>query len=292
MKIIESKKPRRAVIYEEYVELLGDINQAICLAQMIFWQSRKRDFKQLLDTENQIRVRNGDIEIEFDIWIYKSGNELAHEIMLGSKWTISRALKELVNKNYLIARRNPKYKYDKTLQYVVNLEKLEADLAKIGYKIPNFEYSIVQNAPSTMQNAPTIPEITTEITSDNIINNSSFEKPNDVISQKKPNKKITKHIILHLQENPSNYDEVNEAIEYYLEEYEANVGVSHPKITDAQWKNIIERLELCQEEYGHDTDTWQDIILSKWFGGKLETDFNLNHFATDGFLENFSMQYM
>ena len=41
----------------------------------------------------------------------------------------------LVDMGYLDIRNNPKYRWDRTYQYRVNIIKIEKDLAQIGYSI-------------------------------------------------------------------------------------------------------------------------------------------------------------
>ena len=55
-----------------------------------------------------------------------------------SKSTIGRYIKQLVEKGYLHQRRNPKYKWDKTMQYRVDLYKVQLDLAKLGYALEGY----------------------------------------------------------------------------------------------------------------------------------------------------------
>ena len=53
--------------------------------------------------------------------------------------TIRKYIKQLVEKGYLIQRRNPKYKWDKTMQYRVDLYKVQLDLGKMGYVLEGFK---------------------------------------------------------------------------------------------------------------------------------------------------------
>ena len=53
--------------------------------------------------------------------------------------TIRKYIKQLVEKGYLIQRRNPKYKWDKTMQYRVDLYKVQLDLGKLGYVLDGFK---------------------------------------------------------------------------------------------------------------------------------------------------------
>ena len=73
-------------------------------------------------------------------WIYKTAEEINDELMIGmSKATIGKYIKQLVEAGYLSQRRNPKYKWDKTLQYRVDLYKIQKDLAKLGYALEGYK---------------------------------------------------------------------------------------------------------------------------------------------------------
>ena len=73
-------------------------------------------------------------------WVYKTAEELNEELMIGmSVPTIRKYIKQLVEKGYLIQRRNPKYKWDKTMQYRVDLYKVQLDLGKLGYVLEGFK---------------------------------------------------------------------------------------------------------------------------------------------------------
>lgn len=181
------KKSKRVVIKEELVALTGDYKLAIVLNQMIYWSERVRDFddfikeersrleKESIDT-SAFKYRNG--------WIYKTAEDLAEECMITtSKATMGRYLDKLVEKEWLLCRKNPDLKWDKTLQYRINITKIQKDLFKLGYVLDGYRIDLLQlfqNDTSRFQNETSefqndtpkyhnetaIPEITTEITSD------------------------------------------------------------------------------------------------------------------------------
>ena len=130
------KPLKRVVIKEELVELTGDFRPALILNQFIYWSERMYDADKYIMEEKE-RALKEDLVVNIDEskgWIYKTAEELSEEIMTGmSKSTVGRYIKQLVEKGYLIQRRNPKYKWDKTYQYRVNLYKIQLDLGKMGY---------------------------------------------------------------------------------------------------------------------------------------------------------------
>ena len=135
------KKLKRVVIKEELVELTGDYRPAIILNQMLYWTERMFDTDNYI-REEKARALNNDTEInimESKGWIYKTAEDLNEELMVGmSTPTIRKYIKQLVEKGYLVQRRNPKYKWDKTMQYRVDLYKIQLDLGKLGYALEGY----------------------------------------------------------------------------------------------------------------------------------------------------------
>ena len=135
------KPLKRVVIKEELVELTGDFRPALILNQFIYWIERMYDTDKYIREENE-RALKHDLEVNMEEskgWIYKTAEELNNELMIGmSKATIGKYIKQLVEAGYLSQRRNPKYKWDKTLQYRVDLYKIQKDLAKLGYALEGY----------------------------------------------------------------------------------------------------------------------------------------------------------
>ena len=147
----EQKPLKRAVIKQELVELTGDFRKAIVLNQMIYWSERTKDADRFIEDELQrAKMAMGRDEIEYakkleevDLkshgWIYKSAAELSKDTMMKvSKSTMRRYLDELVENGWLDVRKNPKWKGDNTLQYRVNLVKIQTDLQKLGYALEGY----------------------------------------------------------------------------------------------------------------------------------------------------------
>lgn len=137
---------KRCVIKEEFVALTGDFKKAVVLNQMIYWSERVRDFDKFIEEEknraamHQVDPQNKELT---NGWIYKKAEELSQETMLGiSKNTMGRILEYLVSKGWLDRRRNPRYNYDKTYQYRVNIIKIQKDLLYIGYHLEGYKIHI------------------------------------------------------------------------------------------------------------------------------------------------------
>lgn len=138
---------KKAVIREDLLSITNDYRKAIILNQFIYWSERVSDADKFIKKENEIAKSNGEEERElFYGWIYKTAEELADEVMLGlSASQIRRYISDLVNMGYISKRNNPKYKWDRTLQYRVNLVNIAKDLKKNGYPLSDYKIEIPEN---------------------------------------------------------------------------------------------------------------------------------------------------
>lgn len=188
-------KTRRAIIKEELVELTGDFKLAIVLNQMLYWSERKEDAEIFVKEEverlqkyaNHVREEVSINLAESHGWIYKKAEDLSKETMMNVKPKAMREyLKELVANGWLDERRNPKVKMDRTLQYRVNIFKIQVDLQQLGYHLDRYplpiessnilkEHSMGEKEKTTGEKETTkgekeqaIPEITSESTSENL----------------------------------------------------------------------------------------------------------------------------
>ena len=228
------KPLKRVVIKEELVELTGDFRPALILNQFIYWSERMYDADKYIMEEKE-RALKEDLIVNIDEskgWIYKTAEELSEEIMTGmSKSNVGRYIKQLVEKGYLIQRRNPKYKWDKTYQYRVNLYKIQLDLGKMGYVLegykllPNIkiveETETVEKVEDIVEDikenenkeAPTFAEVEAEENLENLIDDNIIpqEEEKNASNLKEIKEEDIKDIAyaLCLEENP-NFDSLEE----------------------------------------------------------------------------------
>ena len=240
-------KLKRAIIKEELVALTGDFKSAIVLNQMLYWSERTKDAKTFLkEEEERLKISLGkEFNEEYILddfkhgWIYKSSEELSNECMINaSVSTIRRYLKQLIENGWVDERRNPKYKCDKTMQYRVNIYKIQSDLFKIGYVLDGYpiqmallsnfqnetsklqnEKSSFQNETSKLQNEKAIPEITTENTSEikKHIYTAEAEEIYSLYPRKVGKKKAINKIIKYLKAGTSK-EELIKCVERYSKE--------------------------------------------------------------------------
>ena len=213
------KKLKRVVIKEELVALTGKVEQAIVLNQFVYWSERVKDTDKYLKEEME-RIRkfsDGSRESEEDIketlsngWIYKTAAEMKDECMFEkSETTMERIIKALVENGWLDRRTNPKYKWDKTYQYRVNILKIQRDLIQLGYSLEGYslgeidskhdedtnlqnEDSTIQNEGSTLHFEGAIPEITTKNTSNTTLQSVCSEEQ-EILSLLESRSDIKRH---------------------------------------------------------------------------------------------------
>ncbi len=235
------QKLKRVVIKEELLALTGDFRLAIVLNQLMYWSERVNDFDKFIKEEKERLKITNDQEsgkiIEYQNgWIWKKAEELVSECMLltlnnkgesknVSDVTMRSYIKTLVENGWVFERNNPnpKYKFDKTKQYRVNLKKINDDLKKLGYTLQGYKFEEEIAATPYMtepekfrfegektfsrtlktllpksKNLGAIPETTTEITN---INNNNEEK--NVVIEEENNKnkiKLISEIIGHAKD--------------------------------------------------------------------------------------------
>ena len=290
---IEKKKLKRVVIKEELVALTQNTETAIILQQFVYWMERVRDFDKFLVEENERRLKNHEESLEINNgWIYKTAKELKEETMLDcTPKTISNKLSFLVENEWLQRRNNPKYKWDRTYQYRVNLNKLCADLADLGYCLEGYPLykprddafvnishrkEIVSNRSS--ENFAAIPETTTKTTTENTLNNGFF-----------PDGEKTAYSFYDFIAS-TNDDEIDEdtieAITYYLETYQYHRKCNHPNLKTEQWQRVVDTILHCvtdsfERDYYISLEEEQQII-DHHFNTEysIDCDYNILHYIS------------
>jgi len=134
-------RTKTAVLREEYLAITGNVTVAMLLNQMIYWSERVRDADKFAAEENKRMEDDGNTgnQILNYGWIYKTAADAANDLMnMASEKTFGRAFKTLIELGFLDKRQNPNHTYDHTLQYRVNLLKIQSTLAKHGYVLNGY----------------------------------------------------------------------------------------------------------------------------------------------------------
>jgi len=264
----EPKKLIRSIIKEELVELTGDYKLAIVLNQMIYWSQRVKDFDEFIQEEKERYEKfSGQALIynETNGWIYKKAEQLANETLMRVKPKAMRIyLQALVDKGWLSQRRNPYLQLDRTLQYRVNISKIQSDLLKLGYTLEGYSFdlsnfpkenttvekentkgekenSIFQNDPCIFQNDQTIPEIITETNTEIIpeIKNSENSFATNVASEK-PKRNLSKKSKKKTEEPDSR---ANELAKYIFSNHPVKPFVMEWSTLTKMMKNLLKSFD-------------------------------------------------
>ena len=140
---MEAIKLKRIVIKEELFAITNDTIESIILGQFIYWQERVKDYDLFLKEEEKRCLDNNE---PFNVnmsngWIYKKSSDLINECMLSvSENTVRRYINNLEEKGFISSRKNPNIKWDKTLQYRVNIVYIVSKLKEIGYQDVDFDF--------------------------------------------------------------------------------------------------------------------------------------------------------
>ena len=160
------RKLKKVVIREELYAITNDTMEAILLGQLIYWQERVNDIDKYI-SEEKVRCANDGTEFidnSLNGWIYKTSKQLLEECMLNiSEVTVRRYLQKLIDSKYILCRNNPNHKWDKTLQYRVNLPFIIKSIKNLGYDgLSGYSLSKLQNEDSYNQNEAAIPKTITK----------------------------------------------------------------------------------------------------------------------------------
>ncbi|KAB2832282.1 MAG: hypothetical protein F9K49_08380, partial [Caedimonadaceae bacterium] len=132
------KTQQVSLIRKELVALTGNHSHAVILNQLLYWTQRVKDFDLLLEEEKNCCSNSHEKHHPQHVWIYKTSNDLIKETMLQvNRSTIRRYTNVLVQKGWVYERQNPSNKWDRTIQYRVNLNKIQEDLLDLGQSLPD-----------------------------------------------------------------------------------------------------------------------------------------------------------
>lgn len=151
----------RVVVVREDLLLVcqGRVESAVLLSILEYWTRVKLGMLNQLEHENEAREKEGLEPIEGDdLWIWKSHDELVSDSLgLLSRYSLRKAVKHLTELGLLETRNNPRYRWDKTTQYRLNVGALREALKKAHETLGAHECAIshlreCENEPSIVRN--------------------------------------------------------------------------------------------------------------------------------------------
>lgn len=290
-------KIKKVVLREDLLAITGDFRKAIILNQFIYWSERVSDADKFIEKENEIARKNGEEEKElFYGWIYKTAEELSGEIMLGlSVSQVRRYINDLVSMGFISKRNNPKYKWDRTLQYRVSLVNIAKALKEKGYSLSDYKIDLPDDFSNThgctMNEAPmndqcdsnrrAIPDTTYRDCNSDIIN----DKPDTTSPTELKEKEEKKH---HSKEWLN-----SQHINNMLTEDSIRYTPIDPK--SFKWPAFKNQAMSRLEELGYTTNPYTTdrfFIVSKYFFKRYEErtgkpHIKINQDALDNILDSF-----
>ncbi|WP_429976248.1 MarR family transcriptional regulator [Enterococcus sp. DIV0086] len=299
-----SKPLKVSVLREELVKLTGDSNQAIVLNQFIYWSERTKTAAKFI-REEMLRVKkyteDNDTSVlsclESDLkqgWIYKSANELIEDTMLTiSKPTMTRVINNLLDKGWIMKRKNPRYRGDNTPQYRVNLLKLQMDLYKLGYSLNG--YKLIMNFVGFAE---------LQKLEDKLIEHSYKENRNDVLSHFET---MSNQNEMTPNQNETTSNQIETSLNHFETPLLRNDSLSTqnettlPEITSEDKSEItLQVTDLKKEEENKKENKYQEkhVELLKWIGldpnyknltitlRQLQVDFENVHAILEYFVNN------
>ena len=233
------------VIDRELAVKLG-LNEAIIIQQVHYW------------TE-QNKVANRNLKDGY-YWTYNSYVEWQKQFPFWSDHTIRRTINKLEKLGVLVTGVYNKLQIDRTKWYRIDYEMLEKLVTT-----PCGQNGQTNSPEWTNQKANLdrpLPETITEINSETTINNN------------RRNFSVTAECVPE-----------NSIIKYYLESYEECFGKKHPKLRKEQWERVEKEINEFNEAYFTDLEDMRIVVDQHFESDTLNTDYNINHFATPGIME-------
>lgn len=303
-------KSKTLIVNTDLALVLGDLNEAIVLNQLNYWlEINKKADKNFIDDR---------------YWVYNSYSDWkAKDFPYWSEKTIQRTFTRLENKGVVVSANYNKLGIDKTKWYTIDTEKLQELVDKFNSdedKMTNRQDNMTDRQDKMTcregQNDRPLPEITTEnIDRDYTteikyaLSESKDSSRGDIyaFSAEKGGSKsdVIKNLAVEFADcEPSDWriEELKHIIDYFLEQYNKTLNMSHIRITEqALTKIIINYFEPVgnymsdNSAYGFD-DYYKELIdyylQTKYKINGKEVTKSLQHFMSGMIRENLAQKYL
>lgn len=225
------------------------LNESIVLQQIHYWLIQHE--------KQQIDYHDGKY------WVYNSYPEWNKQFPFWSERTIKTIIIRLENLGLVISGNYNKLSFDRTKWYSIDYKRLETLCFPHRAKVAR---CIRQDLPDQRENvARPIPETPSETPSETTNNdNGIFSDEKDSI----------------------NKDVVNAMKKYMNDLYKQRTKRKHPYLKPEQYKRVYESIDSFAEENSLDYDGIVEVMICYLNNKALDTDWNINHFATEGIMMN------
>nr|DAU45430.1 MAG TPA: hypothetical protein [Caudoviricetes sp.] len=303
-------KSKTLIVNTDLALVLGDLNEAIVLNQLNYWLG--------------INKKAGKNFIDDRYWVYNSYSDWkAKDFPYWSEKTIQRTFTRLENKGVVVSANYNKLGIDKTKWYTIDTEKLQelvdefnSDEDKMTNRQDNMTDRQDKMTCREGQNDRPLPEITTEnidrdYTTENkyALSESKDSSRGDIyaFSAEKGGSEsdVIKNLAVEFADcEPSDWriEELKHIIDYFLEQYNKTLNMSHIRITEqALTKIVINYFEPVgnymsdNSAYGFD-DYYKELIdyylQTKYKINGKEVTKSLQHFMSGMIRENLAQKYL
>ena len=303
-------KSKTLIVNTDLALVLGDLNEAIVLNQLNYWLG--------------INKKAGKNFIDDRYWVYNSYSDWkAKDFPYWSEKTIQRTFTRLENKGVVVSANYNKLGIDKTKWYTIDTEKLQELLDEFNSdedKMTNRQDNMTDRQDKMTcregQNDRPLPEITTEnidrdYTTENkyALSESKDSSRGDIyaFSAEKGGSEsdVIKNLAVEFADRePSDWriEELKHIIDYFLEQYNKTLNMSHIRITEqALTKIVINYFEPVgnymsdNSAYGFD-DYYKELIdyylQTKYKINGKEVTKSLQHFMSGMIRENLAQKYL
>lgn len=163
------------IIRKDYLDLCnGNSCQAAVLAVMEYWTNIKLAQREQAEITNEKEsTLNEPAFQDASLWIWKTYEQLVHDLLgVYSRNSVIAAIQTLENRSLIFSRTNPRYKWDRTKQYMLNIDAVQTAISND----PSSKKGRSKADNETIKDPDlerAIPETTTETTTENQNNNAA-----------------------------------------------------------------------------------------------------------------------
>jgi len=215
--------------------------------------------RQLLSIKNNWLDENGKVYFYFDC------RELAELIEVSTN-TIIKYKKELQKYTLLFEKRQGQGKPN--ILYVLKVQS-------IGNAMITKKYDS-RNANTNKQ------ETQKSVHSDTVFKDTDFNDTNNNDNGATPKGDCTTYSQNHFYKNKEALQAINT---YMLDFYKQKTGKRHPFLKPNQFINVYDTISSHMDEWSLCYDDMVTMML-QFLNSNIESDWNINHFATEGILSN------
>ena len=244
----------------ELAAVIG-LNEAIVLNQIHYWIEKNR--------QQGLNLNDGRT------WVFQTYKEWNEQFPFWSERTLERIFRSLEKSGYIIASCYNKRKYDRTKWYTIPYDNLPSSICQ--FVTQNVTIQAIDDTETVYPNRHNEPIAADELTEPIQENNKDNNTDENGLSPT--------HTFVSSSVKDDKRARLDEFIRLYYRYYEIYKWERHPALKDEQLERIRLVLTDFMEEYSVDFRRLE-LMMKQFFKGSVETDGNLNHFASEEVLKH------